>query len=95
MPVISKRVARDRALSAKEAIDRMRELRPPIWIRAPVRGTEYWTGFSRSKLYQLEKDGKIRSKAIKEPGQKSGTRLFELASILAFIESNGKSGDGQ
>ncbi len=34
---------------------------PPLWIRAPVKGPEYWSGFSRSKLYELDKKGKIRS----------------------------------
>jgi hypothetical protein len=60
---------------------------PPLWIRAPKKGPEYWTGFSRSKLYELAKDGKIRSVSIREPGQEKGTRLFELRSILAFIDS--------
>jgi hypothetical protein len=59
----------------------------PRWIRAPVRGPEYWTGFSRSKLYELAQDGKIQSISIREEGQRKGTRLFELKSILAFIES--------
>jgi hypothetical protein len=59
----------------------------PLWIRAPAKGPEYWTGFSRSKLYELAKDGKIRSVSIREPGQEKGTRLFELKSILAFIDS--------
>ena len=64
----------------------------PVWVRAPVRGHEFWSGFSRSKLYELEKDGKIRSVSIREPGQKKGTRLFELESILAFIESQPHAG---
>ena len=59
----------------------------PLWIRAPKKGTEYWTGYSRSKLYELAKDRKIRSVSIREPGQKKGTRLFELRSILAFTDS--------
>jgi hypothetical protein len=59
----------------------------PLWIRAPRKGPEYWTGFSRSKLYELAKDGKIRSVSIREPGQEKGTRLFELRSILAFIDA--------
>jgi hypothetical protein len=59
----------------------------PLWIRAPKKGPEHWTGFSRSKLYELAKDGKIRSVSIREPGQEKGTRLFELKSILAFIDS--------
>ena len=59
----------------------------PLWIRAPKKGPEHWTGFSRSKLYELAKDEKIRSVSIREPGQEKGTRLFELKSILAFIDS--------
>ena len=59
----------------------------PRWIRAPIRGPEYWTGFSRSKLYELAKDKKIRSVSIRDAGQAKGTRLFELRSILAFIDS--------
>jgi hypothetical protein len=59
----------------------------PLWIRAPAKGSEYWTGFSRSKLYELAKGGKMRSVSIREPGQEKGTRLFELKSILAFIDS--------
>ncbi len=69
----------------KSKDDRARPL--PLWIRAPAKGPEYWTGFSRSKLYELAKDGKIRSRSIREPGQQKGTRLFELQSILAFIEA--------
>ena len=60
----------------------------PLWIRAPKKGPEHWTGFSRSKLYELAKDGKIRSVSIRDPGQEKGTRLFELKSILALIDSH-------
>lgn len=59
----------------------------PVWIRAPKSGPEHYTGFSRSKLYELEGKGKITSKSIREPGQVRGTRLFNLKSILDFIES--------
>jgi len=58
----------------------------PIWIRSPKSGPEFYTGFSRSKLYQEAAKGNIRSVSIREPGQVKGTRLFELNSILAFIE---------
>ena len=58
----------------------------PVWIRPPKNGNEYFSGFSRSKLYQVAADGKIRSVSIREPGQTKGTRLFELKSILDFIE---------
>jgi hypothetical protein len=59
----------------------------PVWIRAPKSGPEYFSGFGRSKLYELDAKGKIRSKSIREPGQLKGTRLFNLQSILDFIES--------
>jgi hypothetical protein len=60
----------------------------PVWIRPPKSGPEFYTGLSRSKLYLLGKERKIRSVSIREPGQIKGTRLFELRSILDFIEEN-------
>ena len=58
----------------------------PVWIRAPRSGAEHYTGLSRAKLYELTGKGHIRSVSIREPGQLRGVRLFELASILQFIE---------
>lgn len=58
----------------------------PVWIRAPKAGPEHYTGFGRSKLYELYALGKIDSRSIREPGQIKGTRLFNLRSILDFIE---------
>ncbi len=60
----------------------------PVWIRAPKRGPEYYTGFTRPKLYKLATKGHIRSVSIRESGKFRGTRLFHLQSILAFIESH-------
>jgi len=57
----------------------------PVWIRSPKGGPEHYTGFTRSKLYQLAGKGKIRSVSIREPGQVKGVRLFNLGSILNFI----------
>ena len=59
----------------------------PVWIRAPKAGPEYFSGFSRSKLYELDALGKIDSRSIRQPGQIRGTRLFNLRSILDFIKS--------
>ena len=58
----------------------------PVWVRAPVTGPEHYTGLTRAKLYQLDHEGKIRSVSIQEPGQSRGCRLFNLESILRFIE---------
>ena len=59
----------------------------PVWVRAPVTGPEHYTGLTRAKLYQLDREGKIRSVSVQEPGQSRGCRLFHLESILRFIES--------
>ena len=58
----------------------------PEFIRAPRNGgVEFYSGISRSKLYELAGKGYIRSCSIREPGQVKGTRLFHLQSILDFI----------
>ena len=62
----------------------------PIWVRAPKRGPEFYSAFTRSKLYELAAKGRIRSVSIREPGKIRGMRLFHLQSILAFIESHGE-----
>ena len=33
----------------------------PVWIRAPKSGCEFYSGFSRAKLYQLADAGSIRN----------------------------------
>jgi len=57
----------------------------PIWIRSPKQGVDFYTGFSRAKLYEGAGKGHFRSVSIREPGQVKGTRLFNLQSILDFI----------
>ena len=64
--------------------DRQRDL--PVWVRAPKRGHEFYSGCTRPKLYEWAGKGFIRSVSIREPGKIKGVRLFHLASILAFIE---------
>lgn len=55
-------------------------------MRAPKSGTEHYTGLSRAKLYDGIAKGHFRSASLREPGQVRGTRLFNLQSILTFIE---------
>ena len=57
----------------------------PVWIRSPKSGTEFYTGLSRAKLYELGGKGRIVTRSIREPGAIKGTRLFLLSSILDFI----------
>ncbi len=58
----------------------------PVWIRSPKSGTEFYSGFSRAKLYEGAAKGHFRTVSIREPGQVKGTRLFHLQSLLNFIE---------
>jgi hypothetical protein len=45
-------------------------------------------GLSRSYLYNLANERKIRSVSIRRPGALKGRRLFDCASIRAFLESS-------
>jgi hypothetical protein len=74
--------------AARDATERLAERDGvlPIWVRAPKRGYEFYSGCSRPKLYEWAGKNFIRSVSIREPGKIKGVRLFHLASILAFIE---------
>jgi predicted DNA-binding transcriptional regulator AlpA len=56
-----------------------------LWIRDKQAVATY--GISRTKLWQLQKQGKIRSVSLTEPGMARATRLFDAKSIEAYIES--------
>lgn len=58
----------------------------PVWVRAPVIGPEPHCGLTRPYLYQKAKEGHIRSVSIREPGKIKGVRLFNLPSIISYIE---------
>ncbi len=57
----------------------------PEWIRIPAAVACF--GISRSKLYTLIKDGKIRSVSLREPGQTKATRLIHVDSLRDYIAS--------
>ena len=78
----------ERRLARLESLLTERQAGLPVWVRSPKSGTEFYSGFSRAKLYEGAAKGHFRSVSIRESGQIKGTRLFHLASILAFIESN-------
>ena len=81
-------VSRKRPLSPKVAeLMAERDGHLPVWIRAPKSGPEHYCGLSRAKLYELTAAGRIRSISLREPGQVKGVRLFELASVLSYLES--------
>ena len=57
------------------------------WARIPRVGRTL-EGFFRSQLFALIRDGKIKSAAIKQPGQiRPGMRLVHLPSLRAYIAS--------
>ena len=59
----------------------------PVWIRPPRAGQqEHYTGLTRSKLYELAQLGHIKTLCLKRPDQIRGCRLFNLPSLLQFIQ---------
>lgn len=59
----------------------------PIWVRAPKDGAvEHYSGLGKGVLYALDAHGHIRSACLKRPGCVRGVRLFNLQSILDYIE---------
>ena len=57
------------------------------WARIPRVG-QTLEGFFRSQLFALIRDGKVKSAAIKQPGQiRPGMRLVHLPSLRAYISS--------
>lgn len=78
--------ARETKLAATAAgLPADRNVLLPLWVRAPVRGPEHFSGLTRSKLYQLDAEGHIRSVSLRDAGRIRGVRLFNLKSILDFI----------
>jgi hypothetical protein len=84
--LVNKRQSRMSLKKRVEVLLRDRAGQYPAWVRAPVGGHEYFTSLSRSKLYELEKSGLIRTASLREPGRQKGVKLFYLPSILQYIE---------
>ena len=62
------------------------------WARIPRTG-QTLEGFYRSQLFELVREGKIKSAAIKQPGQiRAGARLIHLPSLRKYIEGFVDSG---
>ncbi|OVE76762.1 hypothetical protein BVX97_00495 [bacterium E08(2017)] len=57
------------------------------WIRLPKNGErEYHSGLSRGMLYELIKEGEIRSVSLKKPGHIRGCRLIWLPSLMDYLK---------
>ncbi len=63
----------------------------PEW--ADAKNVNHIFGLSRSTLYRLADEGKVRSSSLREIGKLRGKRLFSCDSIAAHIESmaNGRT----
>ena len=62
------------------------------WARIPPTGKTL-EGLFRSQLFALVKAGKIKTAAIKAPGQtRTGQRLVHVPSLRAYIESHVERG---
>jgi hypothetical protein len=59
------------------------------WIRIPSKGYCPNTALSRSHIFQLIAEGKIKSRSLKKPGNTRGPRLVWLPSVLEYIENAG------
>ena len=60
----------------------------PEWIRFPKAGKLCpFTGLTRSFLYSLATDGKIKTLSLRERGKARGVRLISYDSLIGFINS--------
>ena len=60
------------------------------WLRPGDVRPRY--GISRSLLYELLKEGKIKSVCLRREGRATGIRLVSARSIEAYITSHGEAG---
>lgn len=67
-------------LSERDAHTRL-----PLFFRAPVHGHDPIFSLTRPKLYQLEKDGLIKSVSLRSKHQQRATRLFVTQSVVDYI----------
>ena len=51
------------------------------------KGVNYHTGLSRSHLYALANEGKIKTVSLQKTGSTRGKRLWHLPSILTYLKS--------
>ena len=56
-----------------------------VWLRIPVAVEA--SGISRSRLYELIAEGKIRSASVRDRHKKKGVRLINADSLFGFIDS--------
>lgn len=63
---------------------RFGEVGNATWDRLPGKG--YYFGVSRAYVYQLIKEGRVKTALLKQPGRCRGIRLVWRPSVLEYIE---------
>lgn len=64
----------------------------PEWLRLPKPGQRCpVSGLCRSYLHTLVRDGKVGTVSIRERGRKTGIRLINYDSLMAFIASQAEA----
>ena len=67
-----------------EAIEKQADEARPEWLRIPNAVRIF--GISRTKLYELIGDRKIKSVSLRERGQTKGTRLLSYDSLMEYLD---------
>lgn len=58
----------------------------PEFLRMPPpAGFEPFSGLRRGLLYELLREGKVRSVCLRKPGAQRGVRLIEAASLFGYL----------
>ena len=64
----------------------------PEWIRFPKAGHLCsFSGLTRSFLYALAAEGKIKTLSLRERGKARGVRLISYDSLMAYISQAGEA----
>ncbi|MEI6675124.1 MAG: helix-turn-helix domain-containing protein [Verrucomicrobiota bacterium] len=63
----------------------------PEWV--DVRRANHIFTISKSTIYRLSDEGKIRTCSLKERGKLRGKRLFSTDSIVSYLESRASGGE--
>ena len=94
-------IAKSASRDLREAAAEMPDRRPggphrfgnpgnAVWDRLPGKG--YYFGLSRPYVYQLMREGLVKTALIKRPGKCRGIRLVWRPSVLEYIERHGVEG---
>lgn len=90
-------IAKSASRDLREAAAEMPDRRPggphrfgdpgnAVWDRLPGKG--YYFGLSRPYVYQLMREGLVKTALIKHPGKCRGIRLVWRPSVLEYIEKH-------